>query len=66
MIPQHQPTFAERIEEIEGNINTALDILEYYRTTGKDTQYIMQDIAEYRQELDDVKAEMAQYNAIVI
>lgn len=62
----YQPTFAERIEEIESNISMALDILEYYRITGKDTYNITQDIAEYRQELDDVKAEMAQYNARVI
>ena len=62
----HQPTFQERIEDIEASIHIAQNIREYYRTIGKDTHYINQDIAEYRQELAEVRAEMARYNEIVI
>lgn len=62
----HQPTFAERIEELEANIHMAQDIIESHRAQGRETSHLTEDIAEYRQELAEVRAEQAVYNARVI
>lgn len=61
IIMTHQPTFDERIEELQSSINILRDILEYRRFSGGDTASLIDDIAELKKDIADVENERRRY-----
>lgn len=57
----HQPTFDERIEELQSSINILRDILEYRRFSSGDTASLIDDIAELKKDIADVENERRRY-----